>query len=646
MKLNYFITCIAFSFFFLDCTEKNNIDPITKIEIDSINSQIKKLIDVAPDSVYTLAQNNLSKAIQNRNKFLECAMIAKLSNYYLKKGDYYLCDSFNQKALNLSSILDYNEVTANSYSNIAQLAHMNSDLVTAFHLHKKALEFAKSVNEHTTVRNELRAIAKILILQKNNEEALLYAKQSLTYHPDDAGSKEVAYSYMAIGDAMYYTNKDSALYYYNKSYNEIQKLKYPYASAIVLSRWAWKFYPNDMNNCLRKLLEADSLFCISYKGNSFHINTLGNIGTMLLETAYFDSNFNKLNIAQLPHERNALYKLSEKYLLQSITEGKKIKSYTDVSYFTNQLSMLYEERKNYTGALTFLKESNTISDSLYSQKNKNAIAKLEAEKDVLKFKSESESKSNRIKWLIGSLCALLIISFFIFRNYRNRQKLQQQLITQLEQEKRIVSIDGLLKGQEEERGRLAKDLHDGLGGLLSGIKLSFTNMKESLVMKHEDALVFNQALGQLEDSIAELRKVSHNLMPEVLSRYGLEEAIKEYCNNLQHAHHIHIQFQKVGNEAMLSQTQENNIYRIVQECVNNSIKHGECKSILVQLSYNQTNVMLTIEDDGKGFDTKDKVKRKGIGMMNIEQRVSYLNGLLEVNSKPNEGTEIHIEIKL
>src|SRR4030095_5863905 len=134
--------------------------------------------------------------------------------------------------------------------------------------------------------------------------------------------------------------------------------------------------------------------------------------------------------------------------------------------------------------------------------------------------------------LISAAIILLIISLLFYRNYKQKQKLQEQRIRELEKETQLTATDAVLKGEEQERARLAKDLHDGLGGMLSGIKYSFQNVKDSLVMTPDNHQAFERTMDMLDSSIKEMRRVAHNMMPAALVKFGLDTALKDFCNDI------------------------------------------------------------------------------------------------------------------
>jgi two-component system NarL family sensor kinase len=246
---------------------------------------------------------------------------------------------------------------------------------------------------------------------------------------------------------------------------------------------------------------------------------------------------------------------------------------------------------------------------------------------------------------------LLLFVFFMWRNLRNKQMLQaqqqqiqHQIITDLEKEKQLMAVESMLKGQEEERSRLAKDLHDGLGGMLSGVKISFSNMKENMIMDAGNVSAFEKAIAQLDSTIVELRKVSHNLMPEAVLKFGLKSALKDFCDAIQRPGKTRIICEQFGEERELGNNGDVNVYRIIQELVNNAVKHADARQILVQLTKTPNKVLITVEDDGKGFDMNSPASEPGIGFPNLKYRVNYLNGIMEIHSQPGDGTTVNIEL--
>lgn len=170
-------------------------------------------------------------------------------------------------------------------------------------------------------------------------------------------------------------------------------------------------------------------------------------------------------------------------------------------------------------------------------------------------------------------------------------------------------------------------------------------MKENLIMTPENAAAFERSMDMLDSSIQEMRRVAHNMMPEALVKFGLDTALKDFCNDINQSGALNVSYQSIGMEnEVVEQTTAITIYRIVQELLNNTIKHTSAKNAIVQLSKEQSKITITVEDDGKGFDTSLLNKTRGMGWSNIQNRVEFLKGKIDVHSKAGKGTSVTVEI--
>jgi two-component system, NarL family, sensor kinase len=255
--------------------------------------------------------------------------------------------------------------------------------------------------------------------------------------------------------------------------------------------------------------------------------------------------------------------------------------------------------------------------------------------------------------LLGGVVAVIVLIGFLYRrNYRQKKGLmqadallKQQRITELEKEKQLLAVEAVLKGQVEERSRLAKDLHDGLGSILSGVKYSFANMKDNLIITAEGAEAFERSMGMLDKSIHELRRVAHNMMPEALMKFGLDTALRDFCQSIDGSGAIKLTYLSIDvNEASIPETHAAAVYRIVQELVNNILKHAGATTALVQLIRKENALSITVEDDGKGFDAAVLEKSDGIGWLNLKNRVAWLNGTIDIHTEAGKGASVNIEI--
>ena len=349
---------------------------------------------------------------------------------------------------------------------------------------------------------------------------------------------------------------------------------------------------------------------------------------------------------------------------EAYTEAIKGKRLADQNQFTAVqkdafvlLSDLEKKKQNWKNAIAFSDSANILADSIYQQENLKRIdflqAKYQADKQEATINSlqvqnqlrttELDKRRNYIFLLaaIGIILSLLAIVF-----YRGNS-LKKQKIQQLEKEQQLTAAEAVLRGQEQERGRLAKDLHDSLGGMLSGIKHSFTHMKETLIMTPENLKAFERGLEMLDVSINEFRQVAHNMMPDTLVKYGLNAAIRDYCAGFNSSDKFKITYQSYNIDPLeINQTTSITIYRVIQELVNNIIKHASATEAVVQVTREDNKLLITVEDNGKGFDPADLTAKKGIGWSNINNRIEYLKGKIDIDSKPGKGTAVNIEINI
>lgn len=158
--------------------------------------------------------------------------------------------------------------------------------------------------------------------------------------------------------------------------------------------------------------------------------------------------------------------------------------------------------------------------------------------------------------------------------------------------------------------------------------------------------VFERSLDMIDTSIKELRRVAHNMMPEMLTKFGLDEAVKEYCNSINAAKLLMVKYQSLGMDNRLDKSTEILVYRIIQELLNNTLKHSGATESFIQIIKEGNRLNVVVEDNGKGFDTASLEKNKGAGWTNIRSRVEYLKGQLDIHSEPGKGTLVNIEFNV
>jgi len=315
-------------------------------------------------------------------------------------------------------------------------------------------------------------------------------------------------------------------------------------------------------------------------------------------------------------------------------------------------------------AYSWLKKFSLLNDSLHKAQFRRDINELEIkyqnaeeERQIVALKAKNtqvqlEARNNRLlAWLMaGGFAVLLLITILIWLYYRNNKKLlaqkevnHRQQIKEMEQQQRLQYGQAILQGEEQERRRLARDLHDGLGGMLAGVKINLSGKAENSSSPDQKEELQN-IITQLDSSVTELRRIAHNMMPVNLIKFGLQTALKDLCESLM-SEQTKIDFQAYGIDSNIPEQTQINIYRIVQEMLTNAVRHAEARNIMLQCSQNNNTFYITQEDDGKGFDIGAIDSGKGIGLANIRNRVGFLKGKIDIESAKGEGTTINIELQ-
>jgi len=235
---------------------------------------------------------------------------------------------------------------------------------------------------------------------------------------------------------------------------------------------------------------------------------------------------------------------------------------------------------------------------------------------------------------------VLIIGSWLF--FRQRQKNKTNEIIALQAREDVVRLESLIKGEERERNRLARDLHDGINGNMAVIKYKISSINPE-GFNQKDSNNYREAIDMLDNSVEQIRRISHNLAPPSLQDFDLISAIQQHCANMDGTNGIVVNFQHLGERIVLDKEKETAIYRIIQELINNIIRHSSATEALVQIDKHDNTLQITVEDNGKGFNTEEK--SNGIGMRNINSRLDYLLGEMEIHSDP-EGSSFIIDIDL
>lgn len=553
------------------------------------------------------------------------------------------------------------------YSNYTYILNQKGELRKGLRLNLEALALAKRIGSKQELADCLFNVGSSYNNLGLFDEALQFYLEAAKKFEELKDLKTLSIVYDNIGGV--YTNStqfEEALNYHQKAYELSKELKDEQAMAKILINKGItelalkdrKVAKRDLEKglLLSKTIKNPYLESIAYKSLAdWYILT--NTPDKSLEAAreaYRLAQEVKSSYA----EYEALKVLTASFAAMNwndstIFYGWKAQLFGKENQFTNDLYKMseflakaYEKKGNLELALYHYKQFKKYNDSLLLSGEKIKMQLIRNEYEEAKNQNEilhlqsSQKKQNLIIWsLVIAMVVLSLFAFLLVKFNQSKRRIMEQEMVSLKQEDDLKAAQLILETQEEERLRIAKDLHDGLGGLLSGIKLT---------IQHSEALKPNEqkALKQLDDAMSEMRRISHSMMPEALSKFGLVDALRDICKSFEGSNQFRINCQFFGLNERLSNELETNLYRIVLELINNAIKHAEATEIYLQLLKQDKLITVSIEDNGKGFDVKQLDHVKGMGLRNIQSRLKLIHGNLEIHSEPEKGTSIHLEINV
>jgi len=541
---------------------------------------------------------------------------------------------WNLKAIEEAEKLKNNEHIAKAYFNTGTSYQYLSDYQSAAEYYQKGLTYFEKIDNlrYSAQANDI--LQNLYNSTRQFDKAILHGKKAVAQFRNLDDPKLLAYSLTNLGATYGKMNLKDSSFIFHKEADEIAKkigdeILIATTELNLADVYLW-----------RKQYEIAKQYFQSVLQRARKNDLPGSETNALRGLSYY-------------YQQAGDYAMAKKYAQDALIVSEKNNIPESRVLNLDQLSDLaYMERDADLGN-EYATKMSQLQDSLLNVEIVTTTINIEKKYELDKKNDQIKIQEERIKQqklfnviLIGGIVALLLVAFLSYRNYNNRKKLQQQRITELETEKQLLATQSLLQGQEAERSRIAKDLHDGLGGLLSGVKLQLGAMKGNLILSEENGQAFNRALDKLDESISEMRRVAHNMMPETLLHFGLPKALQDYTEGLMQQQAFTIECTFKGLEQRMSQSTEVMIYRMVQELINNAVKHSGASNILVQIiRHSNRQLNITVEDNGKGF-IPEQIKQNAAGLRSVKSRVEYLNGKMDLQSEPGKGTSVYIECDL
>ena len=653
--LIYIIILKSFSLFSQNLVTDSLIKEVNK---NSIHDSVK--IKLYGDIAWEYMGSDMNKSLEFANKELSLATKTKreadiaqaesdIGSIYNRKSSFDTALIHYNKALVIRQKLKQDIKVAGIYTNIATVLMRQSKFEEALAINFKSLKLFEKVGDEIKQAITIGNIGNLYYELEQNKPAEQFYRKSLslarkTRHLMTEGNDLVniggiKFEVAVQNDSLVNRSElDSALFYFLEAETILVQLNATYNLSAVY---------NNIGRIYSIKKDYQKALSFFEKGLQARI---------VLEDK-FGIGLSYINLAETERILGNNAKNIE-YLNKAAELFLNLKNYLNLKQAYGKLAEAYELKKDYLTSLKFQQLYSSYKDSIYNEDNAKQLAEMQTKYNVekkdlelAKNKAEIETKEKQayIKNII--IIAIIILSILIVITgvlfYRKKQIEQQAKLDAEIASQKEIRTKAILDAEEKERRRIAQDLHDGVGQMLSAAKLNLSNLDSKITSQTEEQkLAMQNALSLVDDSVKEVRAVSHNMMPNTLIKLGLASAVREFITKLGNAPTLKVDLEIVGLDNRLDNQIETVLYRVIQEIVNNIIKHAKASQISMQLIRHETELNIMIEDNGVGFDTNELDSFEGIGLKGIQTRIEFLNGTVHFDSSVGRGTTVIIDVPL
>jgi len=512
-----------------------------------------------------------------------------LGSIYRRKANFNQAVFHAMNALKIAEANKDDMLASNAYNNLGIIHTTLHEIDKAEEFHNKALALRKKIGNDELISQSLNNLGILNRERGDYDKALSYYNQALAIAASRKDTQDIAFLYNDIGAA------------YSKKGDVINGEKYLKASIDIRER----------------IKEYNELaYTYNYLGENY--------------------------------ERKKDLKNAEFYIKMALETAKEIANNKQTYEALESLSDFYARNSMYDSAYTYAHKYHLFKDSLRKDESRlvqaELVTKYETEKKEQTIKNQQLQIDNQRYILIGTLgisALLLLLAISAYRRNKLQQaaKLQAAIIQQQE-----IATKGVIEAEERERKRIAAELHDGIGQLMSAAKMNLSAIRSEIGFSTPaNEQNYNKALDLVDESCREIRNVSHNIMPNALLKSGLNNAIRAFLDKID-SRVLKVNLHVEGINERLDSNVETVLYRVIQECVNNVIKHAKASRLDISIIKDHDGMSITIEDNGVGFNTQNISKFDGIGLKNIQNRIQYLKGTVEWDAAEGRGTIVSIHL--
>lgn len=677
-----------------------------KETLDSLQQQLSQTnldtnrIHLFNELAWVLRESNYKSALSYAQQAESLAQrsnhLSGLATSYVRSGTIYKNQGVHEKALiyfnkalKLEEKINHSYGIARAKNQIALIYIDQNNLDDAIIHLEAALRTFRELHHKTGIALALHNLGLCYRRLGNTTEALEYYVQSLKVKEKLGTKKGTALSHGEIG-SLYYDNKDysKALIHYNKALEINKELGFEHSIATNYYHIGLIYQRIDNYDeaiiYLKKSLELKEKLGTQKKLAAL-LNAIGltfyyqkkrqkaiiyfersvKIALKNKEKSSLSRSYQNIGLVLRSQEK---YKEALDYFFKSLDLARESQDSFQRYQVLKNIAITYARLGNYQKAYDYNKKHTELNDSLETSYRSSTTLIEEYQRDRHQYELqniqeqyqaalESRRKTLIIYILLSGVLVLSLLFFFILRAYRVRQEalLSEKKLNQKEQEvekllreQEVKSMTAMMQGQEDERNRIAQDLHDRLGGLLYTIKLNFQAIDEQInELKIRNRDQYFQATKLLDHASQEVRKIAHDMYSGILRNFGLVAAVEDMLNAIQKTGALDVNLIVTGfDKERLEASLEVTIYRVIQELVGNVLKHAEATELEIQLFRRKDGVNLVVEDDGRGFEPDNLGEKVGMGLKSIESRVKSFNGELNIDSRISKGTIILIDIPI
>lgn len=586
------------------------------------------------DSAVHYANLALKISLEQKNNSSIEFSYKQLGNDYYAKGEYHDAEKNFNSSLDYAKLLNNPILISQAYNNLGGTNLVLGNMEKAVGYFLDALKLKEANNDEKGIAMACNNIANAYRKLMKPRMALDFQLRSLKIKEKLNDKPGLALSYGNLGN-IYHDLHDTvrAIRCYEKSLEMLKGSKedlligsqYNSIGFIYLEK---KDYAN-----------AEKYFNASLKHKQLSGNKSSLSGTYInLGTLYLDKNE--------PEK-------AETYFMKALAISQETGEKEDIAEANKGLAEVSRQRKDFEKSLKYMMDAEMTKDSIYNIASSTAIAEMQTKYETEKKEASIRllQKENELKDIKYKKTVFMFISLFVFvaavliiiytYSYLKRHKKGEQLRAEAEYKR----INAIVNAQEEERKRISAELHDGLGQVLSAVKLNVSMLKDDLGQNASTLSQYNTAMLLLDQSCNEVRNMSHSMMPAILVKMGLKEALRELASAINNTGVLKVMVDDKELDNEPAEIIKIHLYRIVQELLNNILKYANATEVQIQFSKDSHGLGLMIEDNGKGFDTTILNNSNGLGWHSIQSRIALLKGQIEVDSKPTTtGTAVFISV--